>query len=136
MLGFDVGARRIGVAVGSRLLGSARALGVLPAREGRPDWGALQRLLAAWKPTLVLVGFPHTDDGGEQSAAPLARAFANELERRFATPIVLVDERLTTSEARRRFGELRRHGLVRRRGTRDLDALAARVIVEQWLAHP
>ncbi len=136
MLGFDVGSRRIGVAVGSRLLGSARSLEVLPAREGRPDWGSVQRLLAVWRPALVLVGIPHADDGGEQSAAPLARAFAGELERRFAIPTVLVDERLSTGEARRRFGELRRNGLARRRGARELDALAARVIVEQWLAHP
>jgi putative Holliday junction resolvase len=136
VLGFDVGARKIGAAVGSRLLGSARALEVLPARGGKPDWSAVERLLQAWSPALVLVGFPHADDGGEQSAAPLARHFAEELQRRFAVPTLLVDERLSSNEARRRFGELRRHGLARRRGARHLDAIAARVIVEQWLANP
>lgn len=133
VLGFDVGWRKIGAAIGSRQLGSARALKVFPARAGKPDWDNVERLLAEWSPALVLVGFPVADDGGEQSAAPLARDFAEELERRFAIPTLLVDERLTTGEARRRFRDLRRHGLARRSGRRALDALAARVLVEQWL---
>ena len=41
MLAFDFGTRRIGVAVGQTMTGSATAVGTLPARNGAPDWSAV-----------------------------------------------------------------------------------------------
>ena len=37
LLGFDFGLRRIGIAVGQELTGTAKALVTLPARNGVPD---------------------------------------------------------------------------------------------------
>ena len=42
-LGFDVGSKLVGVAVGNAITGSARALAVVPVRDGQPDWAALAR---------------------------------------------------------------------------------------------
>lgn len=136
VLGFDVGAKRIGVAVGNGLSGTASDLAVLDVREGQPDWTALARLLGEWRPVALLVGDPLTLEGGDQPARRRARRFAQTLRQRFGLPVHLVDERSSSVEASRRFAAGRAAG-TRRRGAADrLDALAAAVIVERWLASP
>jgi len=58
ILAFDFGRRRIGVAVGQTLTGSANAVGVLPAHDGAPDWAAVDTCIAQWGPGRLLVGLP------------------------------------------------------------------------------
>lgn len=136
VLGFDVGAKRIGVAVGNALSGTARDLAVLEVRDGQPDWSAVDRLLREWRPDALLVGDPHTLDGGDQPARQRARRFAAALGQRATLPVHLVDERSTSVEAARRFAAGRAAGTRRRGDANRLDALAAAVIVERWLASP
>src|SRR6185437_10383064 len=76
VLGFDFGARCIGVASGNRISLSARPLAALTARAGQPDWPRIDALLAEWKPDALVVGLPLTLDGGEQPVTRHARAFA------------------------------------------------------------
>ncbi len=135
VLGFDVGARRIGVAVGSAL-GGARAVAVVDVREGGPDWTSIERLHRDWRPTGLVVGDPMTLDGGDQPIRRRARAFAGELKARFRLPVVMVDERSSSVEAAQRFARDRAAGNRRRRDAATLDAAAAAVIVERWLAAP
>ena len=47
-LGFDFGARRIGVAVGSDATGAARPLTSIQARDGRPQWSEIDKIAAQW----------------------------------------------------------------------------------------
>lgn len=135
VLGFDVGARRIGVAVGSAL-GGARAVAVVDVREGGPDWTSIERLHRDWRPAGLVVGDPMTLDGGDQPIRRRARAFAGELKARFRLPVVMVDERSSSVEAAQRFARDRAAGSRRRRDAATLDAAAAAVIVERWLAAP
>ncbi len=135
VLGFDVGARRIGVAVGSAL-GGARAVAVVDVREGGPDWTSIERLHREWRPAGLVVGDPMTLDGGDQPIRRRARAFAGELKARFRLPVVMVDERSSSVEAAQRFARDRAAGNRRRRDAATLDAAAAAVIVERWLAAP
>lgn len=136
VLGFDVGARRIGVAVGSPYGLGARALAVVGVHEDRIDWGALDRLLKEWRPDGLVVGDPLTLDGGDQPARARARAFALELKARYRLPVAMVDERASSIEAAQRFAEDRAGGRRRRRDAANLDAVAAAVIVERWFAAP
>ena len=135
VLGFDVGARRIGVAVGSAL-GGARAVAVVDVREGGPDWTSIERLHREWRPAGLVVGDPMTLDGGDQPIRRRARAFAGELKARFRLPVVMVDERSSSVEAAQRFARDRAAGTRRRRDAATLDAAAAAVIVERWRAAP
>ena len=135
VLGFDVGARRIGVAVGSAL-GGARAVAVVDVHEAGPDWKAVERLYAEWRPAGLVVGDPMTLDGGDQPIRRRARAFAGELKARFRLPVVMVDERSSSVEAAQRFARDRAAGNRRRRDAATLDAAAAAVIVDGWLAAP
>lgn len=136
VLGFDVGARRIGVAVGSGFGVGARALAVVDVHAAGPDWNEIDRLRREWRPQGMVVGDPMTLDGGDQPIRMRARAFARELRARFGLPVVMVDERSSSIEAARRFALDRAEGRRRRRDAAALDAVAAAVIVERWLAAP
>jgi putative Holliday junction resolvase len=136
VLGFDVGARRIGVAVGSAFGHGARALAVIDVHHDMPDWPAIDRLRKEWRPDGLVVGDPMTLGGGDQPIRRRAHAFARELRTRYALPVVLVDERASSIEAAQRFAVDRAEGRRRRRDAVALDAVAAAVIVERWLAAP
>lgn len=136
VLGFDVGARRIGVAVGSTFGHGARALAVVDVHGHGPDWPAVERLFREWRPDGFIVGDPMTLEGGAQDSRTRAHAFARELVRRYRLPVLLMDERLSSIEAAQRFAVDRAQGRKRRRDADALDAVAAAVIVERWLASP
>ncbi|SDD21027.1 Holliday junction resolvase RuvX [Aquimonas voraii] len=133
VLGFDVGARRTGVAVGNTLSMSARALAVLAVNEGQPDWSHCDRLLREWSPQRLIVGEPLTLEGEVQPATQRARRFARALEQRYRLPVELVDERSSSREADRRFAQARSEGRAKRSHAELLDALAAQIILERWL---
>ena len=133
VLGFDYGARRIGVAVGNALTGTARALGVVANGGQGPDWTRLGALVREWRPQMLLVGLPLTMEGAEQKNSAAARAFAAQLKERFNLQTNLVDERLSSVEAAQRFAQRRAGGSAKRKDAQTLDAVAAEVIIEQWL---
>ena len=126
-LGFDFGTRRIGVAVGQTLTGTASPLVTLTAVRQRPDWGRIAGLIGTWRPEGLVVGLPLNMDGTEADVAPRARRFARQLEGRFRLPVRLVDERLTSVEAERVLA-------AGRRRDGDVDAQAAKLILETWLS--
>jgi putative pre-16S rRNA nuclease len=135
VIGFDYGARRIGVAVGNAISHSARALEVLSNAERGPDWTRLAALLRAWRPDALLVGLPLTVNDSEQATSRAARSFAAELETRYRLPVTFVDERHSSREAAQRFAERRAGGAAKRKHAAALDAEAAAIIVERWLDH-
>jgi putative Holliday junction resolvase len=133
LLAFDYGTRRIGVAVGQTMTGTASPAGVVVA-GATPDWSALERCVREWSPARLLVGLPYNMDGSETVLTGTCRAFAGELARRFGLPVEFVDERLTSVTAQADLREVRRSGARARRVTReDIDANAARLILETWL---
>ncbi|KZC38929.1 MULTISPECIES: Holliday junction resolvase RuvX [Rhodanobacter] len=134
VFGFDVGSRITGVAIGSTYTASARALATLAVRDDSPDWPRLDSLHQQWQPGTLVVGLPLALDGTEQPASRRARRFAAQLQQRYGLPVVLVDERHSSQEAAQRFATARAAGLRRRRDAADIDAEAAAVILERWLA--
>jgi putative Holliday junction resolvase len=136
VLAFDYGARRIGVAVGQTTTGTASPAGVI-AVSGAPDWPALEKCVRDWSPARLLVGLPYNMDGSDTILTGVCRAFASELARRFRLPVELVDERLTSAAATADLRDARRSGARTRRVRReDIDANAARLILETWLRGP
>ena len=136
VLGFDYGLRRIGVAVGQRITGTASAIAVLRNTDSGPDWAACDTLLKTWRPQALIVGLPLDRDGHDQSMTHAARAFAATIGPRYGLPVHLADERFTSRAADAEFVAARRAGLARRKDAAMLDAQAARRIVEQWLSQP
>jgi putative holliday junction resolvase len=134
---FDHGARRIGVAYANPLTGMVSPVTVLPARAGVPEWQALLRLVQEWRPDCLVVGVPYQDSnaGGSSNSESAAQRFAGEMETRCSLAVHRVDERLSSVEATARLREQRRGGVrTRRVKASDIDAEAARIIGESWLA--
>lgn len=127
-LAFDYGLGRIGCAVGQTLTATGTPLVALKARDGQPDWSVVEQLIREWRPNTLLVGLPLNMDGSESDFCLRARKFARRLHGRFGLQVIMVDERLSTREAKSRSGY--------RDSYRDhpVDDVAAQVILETWLA--
>lgn len=129
ILAFDFGTRRIGVATGQQMLGTGQPLAMIPARDGIPDWQVIEQLLAEWQPDIVLVGLPLNMDDTENDMCARARKFGKRLHGRYHVPVEMVDERLTSFEAK---GEVMAAGGSRDFGRHGVDDRAAVLILETW----
>ncbi len=131
ILAFDYGLRQIGVAVGNRKTRTCQALTVLRARDGIPDWSALEALVAEWQPGLLLVGSPLNMDDTESELSRLAQKFGRRIAERCKLPVDYMDERLSSFEAKQILQESGHRGDYRKD---PADSLAAKLILESWLA--
>ena len=129
LLAFDFGTRRIGVASGQEMLGTGQPLAMLPARDGIPDWQQIEALLAEWQPDIVLVGLPLNMDDTENEMCARTRKFGKRLHGRYHVTVEMVDERLTSYEAK---GEVMAGGGSRDFGRHGVDDRAAVLILETW----
>jgi putative Holliday junction resolvase len=129
-MAFDFGLRQIGVAVGNCLLATTQPLNILRAREGQPDWAAVEKLIAEWQPDLLLVGDPLNMDGSDSELGERARKFARRLHGRLGLQIVMVDERLSSFEAKQISREQGHRGDYHRQ---PIDSYAAELLLQSWL---
>jgi putative Holliday junction resolvase len=134
-LGFDFGRRRIGIAAGQTVTGSASPIETLAANQGRPEWDRLDTIIGEWDPVALVVGLPVHMDGTEQAETRSARAFAQALAQRYSLPVHEADERLSSREASGLLVQARQRGRRRRSRKGELDRMAATLILERWLAH-
>jgi putative Holliday junction resolvase len=133
VLAFDFGLKRIGIASGDTLTRSAAPRPAALSGTAGPDWAAIAREVRSLSPARLIVGAPYNADGTEGPMTAAARAFAAELERRFALPVHLVDERFSSLEATAALRQRRASGARRRRVTRaDIDSTAAAVILGRF----
>lgn len=126
LLGFDYGSKRIGIAVGQRITGTANELATLENINNKPDWDSIGRLIAEWKPAGLIVGKPLNMDGSEQEMTKKAARFGRQLAERYHLPVNEMDERLSSHAA---------HDILKQSGKdeQQVDSLAARLILESWM---
>ena len=129
VLGFDFGEKRIGVATGEFSTGLAHPLELISAETNRDRFARIETLIREWSPVLLVVGLPTSMDGTEHALTRLAKKFAQRLEGRYATPVALIDERLSSHEAECR---LRDAGITGRKQKPYLDAVAAQTILQSY----
>ncbi|MCH7820622.1 MAG: Holliday junction resolvase RuvX [Proteobacteria bacterium] len=133
ILAFDFGLRRIGVAVGQNITGSASPLGIVGNDDAGPDHARIRRLLEEWRPARLVVGMPaHTDGSPSEMQVPV-KAFIKELTR-YELPIDAVDERYTSIEAKAVLKKARAAGTRGRLSREMIDSAAAVFIAERYLA--
>ena len=129
VLAFDFGEKRIGVATGETLLGSAHPLTVIHAESNDDRFAVIGKLIAEWQPEHLVVGLPTHADGTPQEMTRLATKFGERLVRRFNLPVSYADERLTSLDAEAR---LRETGRNSKSAKPLLDAVAAQLILQTW----
>lgn len=122
LLGFDYGIKRIGVAIGQTLTGTARPLTTLSCKRGQLPWSEIDALIALWQPNALVVGMPYLADGRAGESALRAQSFADALAARYHLPVHHCDEHLSSWAAQARL-----------RNPHELDAQAASVILESYM---
>jgi putative Holliday junction resolvase len=136
VVAFDVGERRIGVAVSDPTFTLARPVGILQPKSLATD--AVQLVVAEIARlgqeddgvATVVVGLPRRLDGSATRMTARVSTFAAELGKVMPIPVVLQDERLTSHEAESRLGATEKDWRVRKR---RLDAAAAAIILQDYL---
>ena len=135
VLAFDFGLRRIGIASGDTISGSAAPHSSILVTEKGADWLEIDRLLQQYRPDVLIVGIPRNADGSPGRMGPACDRFAAELAARTGHPVERTDEFSSSVEATERLRTQRRSGQRRRRVRRgDIDSAAAAIILERWLS--
>jgi len=129
ILAFDFGLRQIGVAVGNCPLKTTQPLAIIRAKNGKPDWQALEKLMQDWQPDLLVVGDPVNMDGSAGEMSERAKKFARRLHGRWGTAIEMADERLSSFEAKQTMREQGHRGNYK---DKPVDSYAAELILQTW----
>lgn len=146
LMALDVGSVRIGVAMSdaSGFLASPYTT-LRVSRDETQTWEAIQRLIGETEAEGLVVGLPISLDGEIHGQGARVQAFVERLKQHITIPVTFWDERLSTVEAQRlraeyeqetrggksRAGQSRR----RKRKLQEIDALAAAVILQEYLDH-
>ncbi len=130
-LALDLGKRRIGIAATDPSGTLALALEVLTRVSVRSDLDRLLELIDARDVEVLVVGIPVRADGSEGRIARDARFFAAKLaDARPSLRVAYHDEAYSTVEAHDRLQQRHMDGRQQRK---VVDAVAAQVILEDWL---
>jgi putative holliday junction resolvase len=136
IMAFDLGDRRIGIAITDPLGYTVQPLMTLNRKTPRADLKSIARLIRKHGVGEVVVGKPLHMTGEVSPRASKAEAFANDLRAEFGIPVHLWDERLTTWEAHRLLDESagpRRTSADRNARKQIIDQVAAVLILEGFL---
>ena len=133
IMAFDFGTQKTGIAVGSSLIESATPLPLFPMKDRIPNWDNLLKLVKQHQPNVFLVGLPLNMDDSESELSARARKFARRLRHQTNIETWMVDERLTTREAR---DELDHYQAQGRGKNLSADSLAAALFIESWYRNP
>lgn len=129
ILGFDFGTKRIGIAIGQEVTGTANPLTTITAVKHKPNWESISKIIKEWQPDLLVVGLPVHMDGSEQAMTQAAKRFSNQLNGRYQIPIALMDERLSSNEAESILKE--QSGFTDKA---QIDMISAQLILQSWMS--
>lgn len=149
LMALDVGEARIGVA-------TCDATGTLASpyttlhisHDEQQTWRSIQEIIEETEAEGLVVGLPVSLDGQLHTQGLRVQSFAQRLQEQISIPLILWDERLSTVEAQRllaqggqdkviksqRRGNRQRTQSKRRRRAHEIDALAATVILQDYLS--
>src|SRR5690348_5456696 len=149
-MALDVGEARIGVAISDATGFLASPYTTLHVtRDESQTWKAIQRLIKETETEGLVIGLPISLDGAIHAQAKQVQAFAEHLREHITIPLTFWDERLSTVEAERLLAEReqeqgkryrvgggrQRSQTKRRRRQQEIDALAATIILQEYLDH-
>ncbi len=128
-LALDVGARRIGVAVGSGEMRLATPLRVIKRGTIEQDATRLRAIAELYDAERLVIGLPRELDGSVGAQAQLVTEYGELLKQALAMPFEFFDERYSTSEA---LARQRAAGVTDKQGRATIDAVAAAVILQDF----
>ncbi len=131
LMGLDVGDKTIGVAVSDELGITANPITVIQRTVSiKKDIAEVLRLAAEYGVGQIVVGMPYMLDGSVGIQAEKVESFIEALRRRTHIPVVIWDERLTTTEAERVLIEADQSRAKRKK---VIDKMAAGVLLSSYM---
>ncbi len=130
LMGFDYGTQSMGIAIGQTLTATASPLTTIRVKNHQPDWQKLTALIQEWQPDLLIVGWPVSEI--ESAIMRAIRQFQSQLQQRYQRPVHLIDETLSTVAAMEYLSLYTDTTLSQKTAIKD--AVAAKIILETWLA--
>lgn len=129
-LALDIGGTRTGIAVSDRTGRVAMPLKVLPASEVENMARTFRMIIEDHEPDVLVCGLPQTMAGEEGPQAEHICAIAERVSRACDLPLEFIDERLSSSEAKR---VLREQGLSEKQMRGKVDMISASLFLQAWL---
>lgn len=141
VLGFDYGKKRIGMATGSSFSGNAQGLKTIDNIQTKPNWTLIDQTITQWRPNGLIVGLPLDMQGETTALSQLATEFGRQLKKRYKLPVIMVDERLSSSEADyllRQQHQIagRKPTSMKKKRVQSRDSIAAQLIIETYFSQP
>jgi putative Holliday junction resolvase len=130
VLGLDIGEKRIGIAVSDELGYTAQGVKVLNRKGIDDDLEEIKEIIVTADVSEIVVGLPKNMDGSLGDGAQKVLSFVNKIEESLSVPVILWDERWTTSEATQ---VLLQADLSRKKRRKVVDKVAAVLILQGYL---
>lgn len=121
ILAIDFGLKKVGLAIGNTLTKTSMPISTIFYKSKQELFNLLEKHVIEWKPEIIIIGNPLNMDQTESEMSKLAEKFSNQFSKKFNLAVELVDERLSSFEAK----EFAKDG--------NLDAMAAKLILDSWM---
>ncbi len=132
IMGLDVGSKTIGVAISDPMGWTAQGIETVKINEAIEEFGLdrLGELIKQYEVTEAVVGYPKNMNNSIGPRAEASERFAALLKEAYSIPVVLWDERLTTSAAEKM---LISADVSRKNRKKVIDKMAAVMILQGYL---
>ena len=121
ILAIDFGLKKVGLAIGNTLTKTSMPINTIFYKSKQELFNLLEKHVFEWNPEFIIIGNPLNMDQTESEMSKLAEKFSNQFSKKFNLAVELVDERLSSFEAK----EFAKDG--------NLDAMAAKLILDSWM---
>ncbi len=133
ILAFDFGHKKIGIAFGQSITGTANPINVLHYKSDQALWPKLEPYITQWHPTHLLVGIPLNMDDSPSDMTVACQDFCRYLKKHTQLPVITIDERLSTRAARWQLdSNSNTSNRSKKNRSQPVDAIAAQVLIENW----
>ena len=100
ILAIDFGLKKVGLAIGNTLTKTSMPINTIFYKSKQELFNLLEKHVIEWNPEFIIIGNPLNMDQTESEMSKLAEKFSNQLSKKFNLAVELVDERLSTFEAK------------------------------------
>lgn len=129
-LGFDVGVKKTGIAIANSITKNAKGIMVVKHhKNGQTNWTDIDKIITQYQPKLFIVGLA-LQDTKMQEISYISKSFARKLTAKYKIDVVLVDEHLSSNEAKTRLKWNIKH---KNADKCAIDKVAAEIILQTWL---
>ena len=133
IMGLDFGAKTVGVAISDSLLLTAQGVEIIRRKHEdklRKTLARIEELILEYEVNKIILGMPYNMDDSIGERAEKTLEFKEKLERRSGLEVILIDERLTTFEAKEVMNET---GVKKNKQKEYVDMIAAMLILQGYL---